>query len=404
MEYPPWQSSEERSGKYTPRKPWDEPLYQLIYQYREELEYKWDELFFEKYGHLRPEVIDAFDRFLNCGILRHGCARAQCQKCNNSILIAFSCKRRGLCPSCSAKRALLFAENMHENVLLPYPHRHLTFTIPKRLRVYFRYDRKLLSQLYKAAWDAIREIIQSEFPDGTPGCVMALHTWGNLLNWHPHLHCIALNGAMSPDGMFLPIDSIDTELLSEYFAENVYSFLLKAELISLETASNMKSWQHSGFHVHAAKEIDAYDENARLYLARYLKKSPLTNERLRINNNGIVPVVEYHYGKNENRITKTFSPLEFLAELSLHTPRVFEQTYRMYGEYSPRTRGKRPREERHRQFIENNYQELEYEPPPRGVSANWARCIKRVILWHVRDAGIRWKSLPLYKTVKKIKR
>ena len=84
------------------------------------------------------------------------------------------------------------------------------------------------------------------------------------------------------------------------------------------------------------------------------------------------------YGKGEDTTTKTFSPLEFLAELSVHIPRVFEQTYRMYGEYSPRTRGKRRREEQHREFIENNFEEPEYEPPPRGVSASWARCIKRV--------------------------
>ena len=77
MDYPSWQSSRERIGEYTPRSPWDDPLYQLIYEYREELEYKWDELFLEKYGPLRPEVVEAFDRFLNCGILRHGCARAQ---------------------------------------------------------------------------------------------------------------------------------------------------------------------------------------------------------------------------------------------------------------------------------------------------------------------------------------
>ncbi|NBW41892.1 hypothetical protein EBR25_12965 [bacterium] len=57
-------------------------------------------------------------------ILLHGCARAECEKCNHSELIAFSCKRRNLCPSCDAKRALIFGEHLHENVLLPYEHSH----------------------------------------------------------------------------------------------------------------------------------------------------------------------------------------------------------------------------------------------------------------------------------------
>ena len=118
-------------------------LYRIIYHYREKFEHSWDELFRERYGVLRAEVLEAFDKYLNCGILRHGCAVVCCEECNHSQLIAFSCKRRGVCPSCQAKRAVLFAENLEEKVLQPYPHRHLIFSIPKRLRVYFRFDRTL---------------------------------------------------------------------------------------------------------------------------------------------------------------------------------------------------------------------------------------------------------------------
>ncbi len=46
-----------------------------------------------------------------------GCARAYCANCQHSELIAFSCKRRSLCPSCDAKRSLLFAEHLHQNIL-----------------------------------------------------------------------------------------------------------------------------------------------------------------------------------------------------------------------------------------------------------------------------------------------
>jgi len=65
------------------------------------------------------------------------------------------------------------------------------------------------------------------------------------------------------------------------------------------------------------------DENAILYLARYLKKSPVTNESLKIKCSGIVPTVEYHYGNEEDKTKRAFLPLEFLAELSVHIPRVF---------------------------------------------------------------------------------
>jgi hypothetical protein len=53
-------------------------------------------------------------------------------------LVAFSCKQRGFCPSCSAKRATLWAEFVWEQVIRPVPHRHLVFALPKVLRPAFR--------------------------------------------------------------------------------------------------------------------------------------------------------------------------------------------------------------------------------------------------------------------------
>ena len=117
--------------------------------------------------------------FLNCGVHRHGCARARCENCNHSILIAFSCKRRGLCPSCQAKRGVLFAEHLHENVLLEEGHRHLIFSLPKRLRVYFRFDRSLFQLLYRAAWQSWSEYVDEQLPTGRTGAVMALHSAGS---------------------------------------------------------------------------------------------------------------------------------------------------------------------------------------------------------------------------------
>jgi len=88
-----------------------------LYHFHEQLEWNWESRFQERYGCLRDEVIAALQKYLDCGLLAYGAARARCQKCNHSILIAFSCKQRGVCPSCATKRSLIFAENLHENVL-----------------------------------------------------------------------------------------------------------------------------------------------------------------------------------------------------------------------------------------------------------------------------------------------
>ena len=382
--YPPWRSAREQAAKYSRRRPEETPLYRIIYHYREQFEYSWEELFSERYGILRDEVLRAFDRYLDCGILKHGCALACCEneRCNHSMLIAFSCKRRGVCPSCQAKRAVLFAENLNQNVLLPHPHRHLVFSIPKRLRIYFRFDRRLFSHLYRASWETWSEYVEALIPGAKPGAVMALHSAGSLLNWHPHIHSIALDGGILPDGSFVQLPEVDTELLQEFFAEKVFAFLLEAELIDQETVDSMNAWEHSGFNFFAGEPIGADDEDARLFLARYLKKAPLALERLSIDESRNEPVVRYTKSSDDieskDELMRNFSPLDFLAELSSHVPRVFEQTTRFFGVYSPRARGAKRREERFQELLQNNFNSIESPLPSRPPSQSWARCMKLV--------------------------
>ena len=145
----------------------------------------------------------------------------------------------------------------------------------------------------------------------------------------------------------------------------------------------MKSWEHSGFNVFAGEATLEDDESARLFLSRYLKKAPLAAERLSIDESGREPVVRYverpdAVGQPGEGSARCVSPLEFLAELSCHIPRVFEQTTRYFGAYSPRTRGAKRRDERFQKLLENNFEPLEHPAPRRAPSQSWARCMKLV--------------------------
>jgi hypothetical protein len=347
-------------------------LYRLVYQYRDELEWCWEERFQPEYGALRDEVLAAFDAYLNCGILLHGCARAECEKCDHSELIAFSCKRRNLCPSCDAKRALLFGEHLHENVLLPFDHSHQVYTIPKRLRPYFKFNRRLLGKLYTAAKCAWNDTIEDAFPsDWKTGSVMALHTAGDLLNFHPHIHSLALHGALDSDGNFHLIDSVDTEYLTRQFANHVFDALLGAELLDKDTIAAMKCWEHSRFHVFVEETVTAHDADARRFLARYLKKSPVINPRLELIETHDEPIVRVHKFTDDGTQTRDFDPVSFLAELSQHIPDMWEQTTRYVGVYSSRTRGAK------RLQLDYPGPLPEIDPPERP-STYWATCMKRV--------------------------
>ena len=92
--------------------------------------------FQHQYGCLRNEVLKTYDEYLNCGILAHGAARVFCDGCKHSLLVALSCKRRRVCPSCGAKRAVKFAEHIYNEVIEDVPNRHTVFTITNRLRVF----------------------------------------------------------------------------------------------------------------------------------------------------------------------------------------------------------------------------------------------------------------------------
>ena len=114
---------------------------------------RYERQYASRYGRFRPGRAgwstsgEAVPEFLRCGDYRFGVARLKCSNpsCAREVFHPFSCKAFYLCPSCSQKRTLLFAEFLSENLLLRLPHRVLTFTVPKLLRPYFRHNRTLFA-------------------------------------------------------------------------------------------------------------------------------------------------------------------------------------------------------------------------------------------------------------------
>ena len=84
-----------------------------------------------------PEVVD---KFMQCGDFAKGFARVRCDECSHEYLLAFSCKGRWFCPSCHQTKVQIFGAMLAESILAALPHRHFTFTIPKMLRPYFRFQ------------------------------------------------------------------------------------------------------------------------------------------------------------------------------------------------------------------------------------------------------------------------
>ncbi|MCP4722474.1 MAG: hypothetical protein GY860_23695 [Desulfobacteraceae bacterium] len=111
-------------------------------------------------------------------------------------MLAFSCKCRQFCPSCHQKRVIEYGEWLLTNVLKDVPHRQWVFSIPKRLQIYFLFDRKLLEKLSICVWKVIKAYLKSTVPDDSavPGASIAVQTYGDFLIFNPHLHAIVSDG------------------------------------------------------------------------------------------------------------------------------------------------------------------------------------------------------------------
>ena len=190
---------------YAPRSPRKSQYYLCVEANFEELERVWEDRYQNKYGYWRPYVMDVIYKYLDCGDLHQGFARVKCDECHHEYLLPFSCKRRYFCPSCHQKRVVEFGEFLYGEVLEQFPHRQWVFSIPKRLRPYFMYDRKLLPKLSQCAWKVLSCYLKQgvSIEEAMPGAVIAVQTFGDFLNFNPHYHIIATDGCFDNDGIFM---------------------------------------------------------------------------------------------------------------------------------------------------------------------------------------------------------
>jgi ribosomal protein S27E len=251
------------AGVYRPRRPERTVLYRVLFHHFERFVAEYER--FEKaYGYFRPIIKDVVEKYLDCGNPRSGFARIRCPRCRTEHLLMFSCKARGFCPSCHAKRLGEWGEWMRETLLLDVPHRQVVFTIPKRLRIFFKFKRRLLGDLCRCAVRALLAYFRAATGKTLePGVVAVIQTFGDRINFHPHLHFLVTEGGVDEAGVFQRMSSFDDARLAEVFAREVLGFLVGRELLSSEWAERLLSWRHTGFSVHSRVRAKTKPEDGR---------------------------------------------------------------------------------------------------------------------------------------------
>src|SRR5262249_29366380 len=143
----------------------------------------------------------AFYDYLQCGILAHGFLRLGYDTCPKELLLPFSCKRRGFCPSCAARRMAQTAAHLVECVLPWVPTRQWVVSVPMPLRYWMAASQDLTAQVHTIIRTTIGQYyVNQAVTRGSPranvqpGSVTFLQRFGSALNVNLHCHCVFLEG------------------------------------------------------------------------------------------------------------------------------------------------------------------------------------------------------------------
>ena len=195
---------------YERRRPEDAVLYQVV---QEHLETFLDQVELETGAGL-PEFVKAeFDAFLECGILAHGFLRLRCTDCSHEKLVAFSCKRRGFCPSCGARRMVekarhrdvaclarrgCTAAHLVDHVIPRVPVRQWVVSFPIPLRVLFAAHPELLTPVLRIVHRVIASFLIKQAglkrAEAQSGAVTLIQRFGSAANLNIHIHGLVLDG------------------------------------------------------------------------------------------------------------------------------------------------------------------------------------------------------------------
>ena len=170
-------------GLYRRRRPAETVLYQVVQEHLESFLTLSD----DPTGPGLPGYVERdFRKYLKCGILANGFARARCKDCGDDYLIGFSCKARGACPSCNTRRMVEIAAHLVDHVIPPVPVRQWVLSLPKRLRGFLQRDAALAGTVLRLFLEEVERELRGHCPQAgaktRTGAVAFPHRFGASLN------------------------------------------------------------------------------------------------------------------------------------------------------------------------------------------------------------------------------
>lgn len=306
-------------------------------------------LVLEELDHKKAKVLKDI---MECHTPAKGIAMSFCPHCGHSEYHNGSC-HNACCPCCGSSVRLKWIEKQQDYVL-DARYFHIVFTIPSELNPLCLYDPEFM---YNCLFDSVGQTLlafsdDQKFLGGMPGFYCALHTWGQKLDLHPHIHVIFCAGALTDSGEWVtpkrttkdgrpflfPVKALAAKFRGEFMARLNEHFLSdevfdKRELNSIIHKSLNKKWNVE------IRESTGDPSHVIEYLGRYVNRVAITESRIVSYENGIV-TFKYKDYRDGNKIkTMELTAQEFLRRFMMHIPPRYFTTKRGYGFLSSGRKG-----------------------------------------------------------------
>ena len=353
---------------YKRRRPDKTALYRLL---QENLYTFYAEVAQASCGSTVPQYVRSeFDAYLRCGLLQYGFSRLSCSDsaCSYEHLVAYSCKCRGVCGSCIARRMSQTAEHLIEHVMPAVPYRQWTVSYPKMLRAQLSHYPKLWSAVTTAALNKIfawqkRQARKARIQNPLTGSVTFLQRFGSILQLSPHAH------AWLPDGVFYlkengalvfhvlaPPTTDDVERLLLQIAKKTLQLCdrdiqepedeqaVLAHLQSEAVCAKLRAVGPAigpelsafceGFSLHAGLAVHKKERRKLRKLLRYGMRPPFANKRLAYTgpDDDVVLKLRKPFFTGETAVH--FSPTEFISRLCAIIPPPYQNLAKYHGIFS----------------------------------------------------------------------
>jgi hypothetical protein len=301
------------------------------------------------------QQVKVFKAITRCRTAALGGHLDQCDRCQHRTISYNSCRNRH-CPKCQTNARDKWLRS-RQRELLPVTYYHVVFSVPHRLvPLMWQNNRVLFTLLFEVTAATLLEVAANPKRLGALiGFLSVLHTWGQTLQPHPHIHCVVPGGGLSPNherwihsqqSFFLPVRVLSRVFrgkfvagLKQLFRKNQLQFFGACQQLSSEKAFNafVRTMFREDWVVYAKRPFGG-PEHVLHYLARYTHRVAISNHRLLDVTDQDLTFRWKDYAHHSKSRLMTLTHEEFLRRFFQHVLPTGLPRIRYYGFFANRSR------------------------------------------------------------------